>query len=116
MYARVNLPALSGFLDRDRRDPEGSGQRLVEEAWNALLAANVIEWCDKKGGPVTTPGPALVSMEHGDLSISWGDGIASTWSPGRLPPWYGLVEALAYHLATTFNEPPTEGPWPKQFD
>jgi hypothetical protein len=116
VYARVSLPALSGFLDRGRRDPEGSAQRLLEDAWNALLAANVIEWLDERGDPVTPPAGAQVSMEDGELSLRFGEGVVATWAPGRLPPWQGLVEALAYYLATTFNEPPIEGPWPKQFD
>ena len=38
------------------------------------------------------------------------------WSTDRVPPLEGLIAALAYHLATVVNEPPTPGPWPKQLD
>ena len=116
MYVRVNVNALSSYLASKEGEAELAPQALLEQAFNALLASKVLEWVDENHQSEAPPSGARFEMEDDVLTLRWGDGNDQrSWATGRMPPWHGLVEAIAHHLASTLNERPIEGPWPKQF-
>jgi hypothetical protein len=58
------------------------------------------------------PGGVFEMDESFEVTLRWRH-KEMTWAAGRLPPWHGLVEQLAYYLATMMNERPIERPWPQ---
>lgn len=110
-YARVDVAALRRYLAGEDIDPTVQPPwRILELAYNALLAAGVIEFDD--GSPFAER--ATIDVESDGVTLRSETGSVY-WDIASMPPFDGLIASFAYHFATTMNEPPTEGTWPKHF-
>lgn len=111
-FVRVNLGALEAYLDR-KAERGMPANELLAAAFNALLEAGVVEVVGNEGA--FPPGGVFEMDESFHVTLRWGPPPARemTWAAGRLPPWHGLIEQLAYYLATMMNEKPVERPWPQ---
>ena len=108
-FVRVNLGALEAYLD-GRAERGTPANELLATAFNASLEAGVVEIVRDTGS--FPPGGVFEIDESFEVTLRRRDS-EMTWASGGLPPWHGLVEQLAYYLATMMNEKPVERPWPK---
>ena len=96
-------------LRNSRKGTSPRRRQLLQTAYNALLAAGIIK---RDGRPIRA---ASIAINNTAVTLSY-DGKTLRWFTDSLPPLEEPIAALADHLATLINEPPTPGPWPKQLD
>jgi hypothetical protein len=91
----------------------------LETAWSILVNAGVfLAYNESDGKPAPQALPHLtLGMNGGRLEIvvdKTPEPDRVDWTGEELPPVDGLIQALAYALATIFNTPPHSGPldWP----